>query len=398
MSTRPVWAEISRGRLLANYQTLCRLAGPTAELMAVVKANAYGHDVLACAPLLVSAGASWLGVTDAREGAAVRDLCPNARILLMSGIFAGEAGLAIEQRLTPVVWEHWHLDLLESEAAARKLPTGSVPVHLEIDSGMSRQGIRVLGHDMPALALSLLDRFHAASPLRLEGVMTHFAAPETMYSSRPNGQLAGLAAAVRAILAQGLRPQWLHAGNSSSLITGADRPALEALAQGAGARLMMRPGLALYGYVDRLTLDGRSWAGDVPALSPVLAWKTRVTSLRTLEPGQTAGYGHTFAAEGTTRLALLPVGYADGLNRLLSNRGYVLLRGQTAPIAGRVSMDQTIVDVTGIPDAAIGDEVVLLGSQQGETIDAWELADLAATIPWEVLCAISNRVPRRIVP
>jgi alanine racemase len=126
----------------------------------------------------------------------------------------------------------------------------------------------------------------------------------------------------------------------------------------------------------------------------VLAWKTQITSLRTLRVGETAGYGNTFAASAETRLALIPVGYADGFNRLLSNRGEVLLHGQRAPIAGRVSMDQTILDVTAIPAAAIGDEVVLLGSQANETLDAWELADLAETIPWEVLCTISSRVPR----
>ena len=160
---------------------------------------------------------------------------------------------------------------------------------------------------------------------------------------------------------------------------------------------MFRPGLALYGYLDRVTLDGLSWDGE-PGFDPVLTWKTQVTSLRTLHAGESAGYGSTFVCTRETRLALLPVGYADGLNRLLSNRGHVLIRGQQAPIAGRVSMDQTVVDVTDIPAAAIGDEVVLLGSQGGQTLDAWDLADLAGTIPWEVLCAISARVPRLLVP
>ena len=228
--------------------------------------------------------------------------------------------------------------------------------------------------------------------------MTHFCAPETMSSHRANPQLASLAAAVAFIVAQGLRPQWLHAGNSSSIVAGSDRRALMEMAESAGMRLMLRPGLALYGYLDRLTLDGLSWAGDDPGFAPVLAWKTQVTSLRTLHPGENAGYGHTFTAEGETRLALLPAGYADGVNRLLSNRGHVLIRGQEAPIAGRVSMDQTMVDVTGIPGVAIGDEAVLLGSQGAESIDAWDLAELTDSIPWEVLCAISARVPRVVVP
>jgi alanine racemase len=398
MLTRPLCAEISRHRLLANYEKLRRAAGPQADLMPVVKANAYGHDLLVCAPLLAGAGAPWLGVTGAEEGAAARAVCPQTRILLLSGVFPGEADRVIDQGLTAVVWEPWQVELLQAAAAARHMPAASLAVHLEIDTGMSRQGVRVVGSDISVEAAALLQRFHPGSCLRLEAVMTHFCAPETMSSHRPNPQLARLAVALEFILAQGLRPEWLHAGNSSSIVAGSDRQALIEMASSTGMRLMLRPGLALYGYLDRLTLDGLSWDGEDPGLEPVLAWKTQVTSLRTLHHSETAGYGNTFTADGETRLALLPVGYADGLNRLLSNRGHVLIRGQEAPIAGRVSMDQTIVDVTGIPEVAIGDEVVLIGSQGAQSIDAWDLADLTDTIPWEVLCAISARVPRVMVP
>ncbi len=400
MFTRPLWAEVSRHRLLANYQKLVHAATAQADLMPVIKANAYGHDVLACGPLLAGAGAQWLGVTGADEGIAVRAVCPEPRILLMSGIWPGEADAVIDQGLTPVVWEPWHLDLLEAAAAARRMPAGSLAVHLEIDTGMSRQGVRVISSNIsPDGELSsLMLRFHTGSCLRLEGVMTHFCAPEMLSSTFPNPQLASLAAALELILACGLRPRWLHAGSSSSIVAGPDRQALIEMASRAGARLMLRPGLALYGYLDRFTRDGLPRQGEGPALEPVLAWKTRVTSLRTLQTGESAGYGHTFVAARETHLALLPAGYADGFNRLLSNRGHVLIRGREAPIAGRVSMDQTMVDVTGIPAAAIGDEVVLLGSQGGHSVSAWDLADFAGTIPWEVLCAISPRVPRLIVP
>jgi alanine racemase len=397
MFTRPVWAEVSRHQLLANYEKLRHAAGSRADLMPVVKANAYGHDLLACAPWLAGAGAQWLGVTGAEEGAAVRAVCPQPRILLLSGIFPGEAETVIELGLTPVVWEPWQLDLLEAAAAAHDMPAASLAVHLEIDTGMSRQGVRVVGTDVSADAADLLRRFHPGSCLRLEAVMTHFCAPETMSSHRPNPQLARLAAALEFVFSRDLRPQWLHAGNSSSIVAGSDRQALMEMASSAEMRLMLRPGLALYGYLDRLTLDGLSWDGEDPGFAPVLTWKTQVTSLRTLHPGETAGYGHTFTADGETRIALLPAGYADGLNRLLSNRGHVLIRGQEAPIAGRVSMDQTMVDVTCIPGVAIGDEVVLLGSQGAHSIDAWDLADLTDSIPWEVLCAISARVPRVVV-
>jgi alanine racemase len=390
MPTRPLWAEVSRRRLLANYEQLRRMAGSQVELMPVVKADAYGHDVLACAPLLAGAGARWLGVTSTEEGTAVRAVCPDQRILLMSGIFRGEADTVIDQGLTAVVWEPWQIDLLEEAGRRRGMPAGSVAVHLEFDTGMSRQGVRVV--DAPAL----LDHFQGGSCVRLEGVMTHFSTPETMSSVRPNPQLAALASALRLITGHGLRPEWLHAGNSSSVVAGPDRKILLEMAARIGTRLMLRPGLALYGYLDRLTLDGLSWESEA-GFAPVLEWKTQVTSLRTLQTGETVGYGRTFVAERETRVALLPAGYADGYNRLLSNRGYVLVRGERAPIAGRVSMDQTVVDVTEIPEVAIGDEVVLLGSQGNESVDAWDLADLAETIPWEVLCGISSRVPRVIV-
>jgi alanine racemase len=317
----------------------------------------------------------------------VRAVCPQPRILVMSGVFQGDAETVVDWGLTPVVWEPWHLDLLEQVGVARNLPPGSIAVHLEIDTGMSRQGVGV------AELASLLPRFHSDSCLRLEGVLTHFSSPETISTIRPNPQLANFQAALGLIAANRLRPRWVHAGNSSTIVAGPDRGTLSRMASLAGARLMLRPGLALYGYVDRVTQDGLSWDGE-PGFVPVLTWKTQVTSLRSLRSGDTAGYGNTFVAEGDTRLALLPVGYADGFNRLLSNRGYVLIRGRSAPIAGRVSMDQAMADVTGIPGVAIGDEVVLLGSQGSETIDAWDLADLCGTVPWEILCAIGPRVPR----
>ena len=218
---RPVWVEISRQRLLANYEKLRRLAGSKADLMPVVKADAYGHDALACAPLLAAAGAHWLGVTSTEEGCAVRAVCPQPRILLMSGIFQGDAEAVVDWGLTPVVWEPWHLELLEQVGVARSLPPGSIAVHLEIDTGMSRQGV-----SMGELA-TLLARFQSNSCLRLEGVMTHFSSPEIISTIRPNPQLATLQAALGLIAANGLRPQWLHAGNSSTIIAGSDRTGSE---------------------------------------------------------------------------------------------------------------------------------------------------------------------------
>jgi alanine racemase len=380
MNARPVWAEISRPNLLHNFRLLRSLAAP-AELLAVIKANAYGHDCVACAQVLAAEGAKWLGVTSVEEGLAVRAACPDVEILSMGGPWPGEAEAAIAQRITPVVWEPTHLD----ETARAGQP---VSIHLEVDTGMSRQGVRLA--DLPAL----LDKFQMLPTLRLDGVLTHFHSPEILDRPTNEEQFARFETAMEVIAARGLRPRWIHAGNSASLFA-PGAAALVSLAEKHAARAMLRPGLALYGYAPRFT--GGKQPEPAAALKAVLAWKTRVVSLRTIQPGDTAGYCATFRAVRPTRLALLPAGYADGLNRLLSNRGAVLLRGQRAPIAGRISMDLTIVDVTDVPGVQIGDEAVLIGTQGAESITAYDHADLAGTIPYEILCNIGARVPRTMV-
>lgn len=408
MHTRPVWVEISRRSLIANYLELRRLlqnglassyhassegeAG--ADVLAVVKANAYGHGMRECAQALAGAGAEWLGVTSVEEGVSARAVCPDAKILVMSGIWHGEAEAAIEHRLTPIVWEAFHLDLLEAAAARRALPPQSFPVHLELDTGMSRQGVSLSGGSLE----EFLMRFRSDSALRLDGVGTHFSAPEVLGGEDNDRQRARLEAALAAVEAQGLRPAWVHAGNSATILLAEQLAPLRAAAASVGARLMVRPGLSLYGYEPRFAVGGVGAAERIPAkLSPVLAWKTRVTSLRRIGVGESAGYNSTFRATRPTRLALLPMGYADGLNRLLSNRGSVLVRGQHAPIAGRVSMDQTVVDITDVDGIEIGDEAVVIGRQGDEEITARDLAELEGTIPYEVLCNISARVPRVMV-
>jgi alanine racemase len=384
MTTRPVWAEISRQRLIDNYRLLGTLAG-AADLLAIVKANAYGHGVMSCAVALAAEGASWLGVTSAEEGVAVRAACPDPRILVMGGVWEHEAAAAIEHRLTPVVWEPWHLDWLE-EAATRISATASVPVHLEIDTGMARQGARI------EMLPPLLARIAESKTLHLQAVMTHFHSPELLDGRATAAQLEKFVTALDTITAHGIRPKWIHAGNSATLLTEGGADLLIQLAARYKAKAMLRPGLALYGYAPRFS-GGRSLRAATE-LQPVLSWKTRIVSLRTIDAGETAGYSATFRASRESRLALLPVGYADGLNRRLSNRGSVIVRGQLAPIAGRISMDLTIVDVTAIPEIEIGDEVVIIGEQTHERITAYDHADLAETIPYEILCNINARVPR----
>ena len=391
MPTRPVLAEISRSRLSANWKLLRAAAPAEAELVAVIKANAYGHGATACAPVLAAAGAKWFGVTCVEEAVALRQVSPASRILVMSGLWRGEAEAVIEHQLSPQVWEPLHFDLLEEAARKLKSPPQSVRIQLEIDSGMSRQGVRSLDQ-----LKELLTRITLDSPIQIEGVMTHFSAPEILQPNETAQQLKRFEAALEVIAECGIRPRYIHGGNSTTLLAQHHSPALLQLAKKHGARLMLRPGIALYGYPVPLPPEGTGRL-EMQQLAPVLAWKTRVISARTIEPGETAGYNMTFKAQRPTRLALVPVGYADGLNRLLSNRGHALVRGQRAPIAGRVSMDQTILDVTDVAGVEIGDEVVLIGELGNEKITATDLANITGTIAYEVLCAIGARVPRVMI-
>ena len=404
MTTRPVWAEISRPRLLENYRLLRRLAGE-AELLAIIKANAYGHGVLACAEAIATENPrAWLGVTGVEEGTAVRAVAPDAQILIMSSVWQSEAEAAIEHHLTPVVWEPWQIDAVQSAATARGLGPGSVPVHIEIDTGMSRQGVRF------ECLRALIEQLSSAPALRVEGAMTHLHSAEVLDGCATSDQLAEFVTVVDTIAAGGLRPKWIHAGNSATVLSDAGAASLVNIATKYQAKAMLRPGLALYGYAPRFSSAGLSLAGFSSAgfrgaeplatshlLHPVLSWKTRVVSLRTIQPGETAGYNATFRAVRPTRIALLPVGYADGLNRLLSNRGSVLVRSRRAPIAGRISMDLTTIDVTDIPGVEIGDEVTLIGEHGRERITAYDHADLADTIPYEILCNVAARVPRVMI-
>ena len=405
--TRPIWAEISAGSLRSNFAALRHAAGEHVEVLAVIKANAYGHGATDCAPLLAGAGARWLGVTSAEEGIAVRaslGILPQGmapRVLVMCGIWPGEEAACIDRGLTPVVWEPYHLDLLEAEARRRSMRPRSVAVHAEIDTGMARQGVP------PGPLLDrLLARFTPDSPLLLEGVMTHLASTEVVDDPQNQVQTIAFAEALAQVARAGLTPTWVHAGNTSSTDSGYVPRDLPALAEGIGARAMTRAGLALYGYALPLTREHSTASPlvhhQLNHLHPVMTWKTRIVSLREVARGDTIGYNATFVAPSAMRLALLPVGYADGFRRGLSSSnshpgGDVILHGQRVPILGRVSMDLTVVDVSAIPQAAIGDEVVLLGAQGEAVVGADEHATLAGTSVYEVLCGISDRVLRVVV-
>jgi len=390
MHTRPCWVEISTRAFEDNYRFLANLAGPQVELLAIVKANAYGHSLKLCAPAAVRAGAEWLGVTSVEEGIDARRLCPNSRVLVIGGVFPGQGRDVIRHKLTTVVWDTRQFE--ELEAAARTADVRFISVHLEIDTGMSRQGV-----DPESLA-SLLARFHRRSPLRLEGVMTHLFAADEADERVTGDQLERLGSALSCIRSASIHAGILNVGNSAALLAGqADK--ISDLASRYGMKTLMRPGLALYGLIPDYdpafeTTEPNSLAQARRELRPVLSWKSQVVSVRSVAPGAVVGYNGTFVATEPMRLALVAAGYADGLDRKLGNHFNLLVRGQRAPLVGRISMDQSVIDVTDIPDVAAGDEVVILGRQGNESITAFDYAKAAGTIPWEIFTRIGARVPR----
>lgn len=398
MPMRPCWAEIRTRALEENYRFLARLAAPHAELLAIVKANAYGHSLALCAPAVVRAGAKWLGVTSVEEGIATRALCPDARVLIMSGIARGQAAAAIQFELTPIAWELWQLAELESATRAAGAAPSSIAVHLEIDTGMSRQGV------LPGELSQIFARFAPGSPLRLESVMTHLFAADEADGQITRAQLTSLDSVLARISSAGLFAEWLSVGASAALLAGQSQTIAQ-LAERHGMKALLRPGLALYGVVPEFdpafdpasNPEPPSLAAARTALQPVLTWKSSVIGVRSVPAGASIGYNATFVATEPMRVALIAAGYADGLDRALGNRFEFLVRGQRAPLVGRVSMDQTVIDVTEIPGVEAGDEVVLIGTQGSETISAADHARATNTIPWEVFTRIGARVARTAV-
>jgi alanine racemase len=374
------WIEVSEERLAENFRVLAEAVGAETQVLAVVKANAYGHGADLCAVALVRAGARWLGVADACEGVPVRRALDAAglvaEILVMCGLIPEDVALIAEHRLTPVVWTVEQASLLRGCAGVR--------VHVEIDTGMGRQGVRP-GAELDAV----LDAISAAG-IVLDGVMTHFCAAEVVGSELTRMQERRFETAVGQVRARGLRLGWVHAGSSSSV----DNPARDGdwlldLAKSVGARAMVRCGISLYGYCLPVEECGELPPRVRAALKPVMQWKTRVLDVRDVAEGESIGYNAMFRATQPMRVALLPVGYSDGLGRGLSSTnvrpgGWVMLGGKPAAILGRISMNLTTVDVSGIDGVQVGDEVVLLGD--GVTAD--DHARLAGTISYEILCGV----------
>jgi alanine racemase len=367
---RPTWVEISLPALKHNYLTIRNHLSAPAQLMAVVKANAYGHGAVECARALEAAGADWFGVALVEEGIELRRAGITRPIFLLGGFWRGQADDVIARDLTAAVYR---LDQVE-ELDARASALGRiVNFHLKVDTGMGRLGIRL---DELAEFARALGRFDS---VKLDGVMTHLAAADSATTDYTERQISRYEESVEILRDLGFDPSWRHIANSAGI---------HAYPQSHGN--LARVGAAMYG----LTRDVLSTKIEPFDVRPVMSLHTRLVMLKTVPAGTPLGYGCAFTTARESRVATLPIGYADGLRRLHSNNGRVLIRGRFAPIVGRVSMDLTIIDVTDVPGVELGDEALLIGERNGLRISAEDLAEQIGTISYEIVTGISARAPR----
>lgn len=336
--------------------------------MAVVKADAYGHGAIEVTRALMRHGISRFAVVSVDEGLTLRQAGITAPIVVLGPLFPEQVSELFAHQLTPVVSEQSILPILSK--AASSLNT-AYPIHIKVETGMGRLGLRA--RDVESLIQTLPPR----GPLQLEGMMTHLADTDGVSEDATEEQLAAFRRVLTQVEQRGWRIPLVHTTNSAGLIR---------FPQSHFS--LVRPGIMLYGYH---TLPK---SVPAPTLQPVLSLRTTIAHIRTVEPGGTVSYNRTFVAKRRSRIAVLPIGYADGYSRRLSNRGMVLIHGQRAPVVGLVCMDMVMIDVTGIPGAQVGDEVILIGQQGQERILADEVAAWTDTIPYEILCAIGPRVPR----
>ncbi len=368
------WAEISLNRIARNYHALRAATGPACLLAPVVKADAYRHGATRVAARLQAEGAAWFAVSNVAEGEELRQSGITARILIMGGFLDFERPQLAAASLTPVVHSLAQLRDLDSFAAAAASP---IPYHLKLDTGMGRLGTR---SPLP----EILETVRAARHLQFEGLMTHFASAADFTTTQTPDQIAAFQAALRVFDQAGLTPPFVHLASSG--------PVAFQLHQAYGN--LVRPGLALYGYVS----PPRGHAPDVHLdLQPALTWKARILEIKEVPVNAPVGYGAQWRATRPTRMAVVAAGYADGIPHQLSGRGHVLGAGRRLPILGAVSMDLITVDITDAPQLHTGDPVTLLGRDGEATYDAQEMAAEAGIISYAVLCGLGNRVVRLYV-
>ena len=369
---RPTHTVIDLEALRHNIRALRERAGKDVKYMGVVKANAYGHGIEEISRAAQDAGADYLGVSIPEEGMRLRNAGITIPILILGGILPESAADVVAYNLIPAVYSAAMLNAVQQEAAARDVVC---PIHIKADTGMNRIGIQTVAEFKALLAL-----VKGCPNVRFEGLFTHFAVSELPDKSFTDLQGQRFLSFIQAAREEGFSPL-LHASNSGALLDEPDTLAFN----------MVRGGIAMYGYH-----PGPGCGAGVD-LKPVLTWKTAVTHVKQIQPGDTVSYGRRYTATSPRMIATLPVGYGDGYKRCMSNKIDVLIHGRRAPVVGTICMDQCMADVTEIDDVRVGDEVVLLGLQGEDCIDADEMAAAAGTISYEILLSVSERVPRVFV-
>jgi alanine racemase len=379
---RATVAEIHLSNLRHNVQALRSLLKPDVQLMAVVKADAYGHGALPCTHAVLDAGADTLGVGIVSEGIELREQGIQAPIQVLVGIFPDEVDDLIQHNLTTTL----HSRSLAESLAQRAGHFGKeVGVHIKVDTGMGRLGIA------PDQIPGLVEFITGLKNIRIESIFTHLSSADDEDPGFTQNQIKRFQSALEQLEVAKFSIPLAHCANSAALLQFPE-----------SQFNLVRPGIALYGalpaprlapVVESLTMENRKFS-----LLPVMQWKTRILTINSLPKGSPVSYGKKFITQRESRIATLPVGYADGLERILTHRMNVLVRGHKAPQVGTICMDMCMVDVTDIAEAQEGDEVVLFGQQGEATITADEMAAQAGTIPYEIFCGVGKRVPRVYFP
>lgn len=370
---RATRAEIDLQAFRHNFQSLRNYISPQTRIMAVVKADAYGHGALPCARVAVESGADYLGAGVIEEGIEFRQSGLDTPILILGSIFPDEAEDLVRHDLATIVCTLPLAQALSKEAGKQNK---SASVHIKVDTGMNRLG--VLPENLP----ELLNQIRNLPNLKIEGVSTHFASADDEDLSITQAQLKKFQAAL-ACFKQDDRPL-IHCSNTSALFKFPE-----------SHFDMVRPGLILYGALPSPSLQTvLNEKKNLSPFQPVMQWKSQIILVKSLAKGQPVSYSGSFTTQRDSLIATLPIGYADGLHRSLSNKMDVLIRGKRAPQIGNICMDMTLIDVTQIQDVQAGDEVVLFGKQEGQTITVDEMATKGGTIPYEILCNVGKRVPR----
>ena len=370
---RPTWVEISLAKLRRNYQRIRTLAGAR-RVMAVIKADAYGHGAVPVARCLAECGVDWFGVATVEEALELRAAGIQRPMLLLGGLYMSDPAHLIEYRLTPSLSSTMRLDTYAECARRYGRP---IEFHLKVDSGLGR-----LGLPLDRLT-AFVEHYRELAGLQLKGFFTHLASAEDMVASQTDEQGQLFSTALDELRRLEVEPAWIHVSNSAALLTGRKFP-----------ENLVRIGALLYGYCMPLVVSPGQELPQAPEFEPILTFKSRVVYMKDVPSGTPLGYGAAFHARRPSRIATVPVGYADGLSHALSNRGYAIVRGRRARIVGSISMDLSLLDVTDIPGTNIGDEIILIGQSDDCSITAIEIAQLLDTVPYEVLCSIGKRVPR----